>query len=140
MSRRRRRTGILGLLGVLVLGGAVGAALISAFIRTREPVAPPHADAELQIEVLNGCGSPGAADDVAMLLRRAGFLVDRVGNADHFHYRKDIVVARSVSHARATAVGRILGGITVVEQKIPEYPYDITVIVGSPRSLISGRD
>ena len=125
---------------MLLLGGAVGAALISALIRSQEPAAPPHADAELQIEVLNGCGSPGAADGVAMLLRRAGFLVDNVGNADHFHYRKDIVVARAVSHARADAVGRILGGVTVVEQKVPNYPYDITVIVGRPRSLVSGRE
>jgi hypothetical protein len=77
---------------------------------------------------------------VARLLREAGFDVPSEGNADHFHYREDIVVARTISRSRAEALGRVLGGVTVIEQRLPGHEVDVTVIVGKPRSLISGVD
>jgi len=135
MARRRRRGGVLAFLVVLVLGAGAGAAILSVVLRSQEPKGPPVADAALRVEVLNGCGSPGAADRVAALLRQGGFSVERVGNADHFHYRQDIVAARTVSRARALALGRVLGGAPVVEQRRPGYDCDVTVIVGRPRSL-----
>ena len=139
MARRNRRGSWLGSLGVLLLGITAGVALISVFIRSQEPSGPPQLDADLRVEVLNGCGSPGAADRVAMILRRNGLAVENTGNADHFHYRSDIVVARRVSRARAEPLGRILSGATVVEQRLPDHEYDITVIVGKPRSLLDGN-
>jgi len=135
MSRRNRRGRWLGTLGVLLLGITAGVALISVYVRSLEPD-PPQVDADLRVEVLNGCGSPGAADRVAMILRRGGLAVENTGNADHFHYRSDIVVARRVSRARAEPLGRILSGATVVEQRLAGHEYDITVIVGKPRSLL----
>ena len=138
MSRRNRRGRWLGSLGVLLLGIAAGVALFSVIIRSCEPSGPPQVDADLRVEVLNGCGSPGAADRVAMILRQAGLAVENTGNADHFHYRRDIVVARRVSRARAESLGRILSGATVVEQRLTDHEYDITVIVGKPRSLLDG--
>lgn len=139
MGRRNRRGGWLGSLGVLLLGITAGVALISVFMRSQEPSGPPQVDGDLRVEVLNGCGSPGAADRVAMILRRNGLVVESTGNADHFHYRSDIVVARRVSRARAEPLGRILSGATVVEQRLPNHEYDITVIVGKPRSLLDGN-
>lgn len=139
MGRRNRRGGWLGSLGVLLLGITAGVALISVFMRSQEPSGPPQVDGDLRVEVLNGCGSPGAADRVAMILRRNGLAVENTGNADHFHYRDDIVVARRVSRARAEPLGRILSGATVVEQRLPNHEYDITVIVGKPRSLLDGN-
>lgn len=136
MARRRRRSGSLASIGVLLLGAAVGAALLSVFFRTREPSKAPAIDPELTIEVLNGCGSRGAADRAAMLLRRGGFQVERVGNADHFHYREDIIVARRVRRSQILDLGRVLGGAVVIEQRIAGHDYDVTVIVGKPRSLI----
>lgn len=136
MARRQRGGGGVAMLAVLVLAIGAGAALLSVIFRSREPARAPVADAELKIEVLNGCGSPGAADRVAMLLRREGFQVSLVGNADHFHYRQDIVVARTLSRERAVDLGRTLGGVVAVEQRIPGHEYDITVVVGRPRSLV----
>lgn len=136
MARRRRRTGLLTILAVLVLGAAAGAAVLSVILRSQEPKGPPTPDTALRVEVLNGCGSPGAADKVAALLRHAGFNVERVGNADHFHYRQDIVAARTVSRARVESLGRVLGGAPVVEQRLAGYDCDVTVIVGRPRSLV----
>ena len=126
-------------MGVLLLGVVVGAALLSIYFRTRQPAAPPAVDPELTIEVLNGCGSRGAADRIAMLLRREGFQVSKVGNADHFHYREDIVAARTGTRSQVADLGRILGGVMVVEQRLENADFDVTVIVGKPRSLIDGN-
>lgn len=135
MARRRRRIS-LGSIAVMLLAVVAGAALLSVFFRTREPGSAPVADPDLRVEILNGCGSRGAADRVALLLRREGFQVEKVGNADHFHYREDIVVARTIDRSRALDLGRALGGAVVVEQRIPDYEYQVTVIVGKPRSLV----
>lgn len=120
---------------LLGLGAVVGAGLLSVVFRAREPAPPAAADPDLSIEVLNGCGSEGAADRVAMLLRGAGYRVDFVGNADHFHYREDIVVARTLGRSRAEPVARILGDAALVEQRRPGSLYDVTVVVGKTRSL-----
>ena len=74
-----------------------------------------------------------------MIMRRNGLAVEHTGNADHFHYRRDIVVARRVSRARAEPLGRLLSGATVIEQRISDHDYDITIIVGKPRSLLDGN-
>jgi hypothetical protein len=139
MYRRRRRLGLSGIaLFVLVL--LVGVAAWSLFQRTRQPGPAPPEELDLAIEVMNGCGSPGAADRVASLLRRKGFRVEHVGNADHFHYREDIVAARTVSLAEAEPLARALGGAVVVEQRIAGHEHQVTVVVGTPRSLIPGSE
>ena len=70
-----------------------------------------------------------------MLLRGAGYRVDAIGNADHFHYRDDIVIARRVSLKKAEPVARLLGGASVIEQRRAGHPYDITIVVGKVRPL-----
>jgi hypothetical protein len=127
-------------LGIL-LAGAVGGALVWSALRSGNSEAPAAADASLRIEILNGCGSPGAADRVALLLRRAGYVVERTGNADHFHYREDVIAARRVGLEKARPLAAVLEGAAVVEQRIPQYDVDITVVVGKPRSIAaSGSD
>jgi hypothetical protein len=136
MPRRRRRANAVTLFAVLLVGAVLGAVALSVFLRAREPGAPPGGTADLRVEVLNGCGMERVADRVASLLRRGGFRVENVGNADHFHYHQDIVVARTVSRDRAEVVGRWLDGAIVIEQRTPGYPYDVSVIVGKPHSLV----
>jgi hypothetical protein len=121
--------------GMLLLGAGVGAALLSLVLRTREPARLPPADPDLTFEVLNGCGASGAGERVAMLLRGAGYRVDAIGNADHFHYRQDIVIARRVSLEKAEPVARLLGRASVIEQRRAGHPYDITIVVGTVRPL-----
>lgn len=139
MSRRRRRGGVLTLIAVLGVGIILGAVALSVYLRAREPGSPPTGDPDLRIEVLNGCGIEGVGEQVAALLRRGGFRVERVDNADHFHYRSDIVVARRVDPVRARSVARWLRGAEVIEQSKRDYPYDVTVVVGQPHSLIPTR-
>jgi len=138
--RRRGRPGLVTIAALLLLGAGAGAAVLSVVLRSREPAMPAAVDPDLTIEVLNGCGSEGAADRVAMLLRGAGYRVDFVGNADHFHYREDVVIARTVGLARAAPVARVLGEAAVVEQRLPGHLYDVTVVVGKLRSLAAAVD
>ena len=133
--RKRGRTRPLALIGMLVLGAGVGAAILTLVLRTREPALLPAADPDLSIEVLNGCGTSGAGERVAMLLRGAGYRVDAIGNADHFHYHDDIVIARRVALKQAEPVARLLGGASVIEQRRTGHPYDITIVVGKVRPL-----
>jgi LytR cell envelope-related transcriptional attenuator len=121
--------------GMLLLGAGMGVIVLSLVLRSREPALLPPADPDLSIEVLNGCGTSGAGERVAMLLRGAGYRVDAIGNADHFHYREDIVIARRVSLKKAEPVARLLGGANVIEQRRAGHPYDITIVVGKVRSL-----
>jgi hypothetical protein len=117
--------------------------LLGVWALTRESDEPdpaPPVDLDLSIEVLNGCGIPGVADRVAALLRRQGYRVEEVSNADHFHYREDIVVARTVGYPEALVVGKLLDGATVVEQHVAGYPVEITVVVGKPRPLVPASD
>ena len=132
---RRGRTRPLALIGMLVLGAGVGAAILTLVLRTREPALLPAADPDLSIEVLNGCGTSGAGERVAMLLRGAGYRVDAIGNADHFHYHEDIVIARRVTLKKAEPLAHLLGGAAVIEQRRAGHPYDITIVVGKVRSL-----
>jgi LytR cell envelope-related transcriptional attenuator len=120
---------------MLLLGAGVGAALLIVIMRGREPAMLPPADPDLSIEVLNGCGASGAGERVAMLLRGAGYRVDAIGNADHFHYHEDIVIARRVPLQKAEPVGRLMGGASVIEQRRVGHPYDITIVVGKVRPL-----
>lgn len=123
---------------VLGIGLAVGIWLASP----SDDPAPPATleETDLAVEVVNGCGVSGAADRVASILRRAGYRVERVGNADHFHYREDLVVARRVERSRVRKLGLVLGDVEVVEQFDPDAEVDVTVIVARPRPLIPEPD
>ena len=132
---RRRGSRPFAWIGFLLLGAGVGAAALTLILRAREPALLPPADPDLSIEVLNGCGTSGAGERVAMLLRGAGYRVDAIGNADHFHYHEDIVIARRVGRKKAAPVARLLGGASVIEQRRTGHAYDITIVVGKVRPL-----
>jgi len=118
---------------------AVGALLWSRVQGPKTEDGPPPTHPEIAIEVLNGCGVDGAADRAASELRRGGYPVDRVSDADHFHHRRDLVVIRRGDGSEAPTVSALLGGAAVIEQRIPEYGYDLTVVVGTPHPLVPER-
>ncbi len=133
--RSRGRRGLWGTLLLLAAGVVVGGFLMRTVLAPDPVREVPPVDTGLTIEVLNGCGEAGAADQAADILRRAGFQVVRTANADHFHYRTDLVVARGVTRERALPVGQWLEA-QVVEQRRPESAVDVTVIVGKPPAIV----
>jgi hypothetical protein len=82
------------------------------------------------VEVLNGCGVPGIADNVAENLRAEHFDVMFVGNADDFDYDETLVVDRSGDPSKARDVSEALGKPTVIHQVTTAFFVDVTVVVG----------
>jgi LCP family protein required for cell wall assembly len=95
--------------------------------------APPPS--EVSIEVLNGSGVDGAADDAAFLLGRIGYEAENGGNANNFDYFRTTVFYDSdvdESAAAAQAVADLFGEATVKEAP-PSKPLAtmLQVVVGT---------
>lgn len=88
----------------------------------------------LDVELLNGCGVKGVANTFSELLKREGFDVVNVENAERFDYENTIVIdRRAVSRENANLVARTLG---VDKDKVLPMPnadaqLDVTVIIGA---------
>ena len=99
--------------------------------KPKAPEAPPPS--EVSVEVQNGNGVAGAADDAAYLLGQIGYPTTNGGNAatfDYFHtsVRYDPAAAGAEEAAQQLAD---LFGDADVEQARAELPTMIRVIVGS---------
>jgi hypothetical protein len=82
------------------------------------------------VEVLNGCGVGGIAQDVGEILIDRGFDVMFVSNADDFDYGETLVVDRSGDRSKALAVASALPGSTVIYQVSSSFFVDVTVVIG----------
>jgi hypothetical protein len=82
------------------------------------------------VEILNGCGRPGIAEQVASHLRGRGFDIMYVGNADDFDFIETLVVDRTGDRDKAHAVAAALGRAPVVYQISSAFFVDVTVILG----------
>jgi len=87
---------------------------------------------DIWVEVLNGNGVPGVANDFTNYLRDKGFDVQRTDNADAFTYGKTLVMNRSNQHRKAVAVAQALQIDTslVRDKPDPTLQLDVTVILG----------
>jgi hypothetical protein len=86
---------------------------------------------DIRIQVLNGCGTEGVAEEVASCLRDAGFDIVGTGNADAFDYENTLVIDRCGSTHKAIKVGKALQCDKVMVQRIPAPASDVAVVVGS---------
>jgi hypothetical protein len=84
-----------------------------------------------KIQVLNGCGVDGAANDVAEFLRSKKFDVKSIGNAPTGNYQATLVVSRKKEQAVARQVADALGTSAVFIMRTQDEMYDVTVFVGS---------
>jgi hypothetical protein len=96
-----------------------------------EPPAQVAAGDRIVVEVLNGCGARGAAKLVALDLRRRGFDVVRIGNAEDFCFQQTVVIDRCGSTERAEEVARALGCERVIQQVAPDAYLEVTVVLGA---------
>ena len=86
---------------------------------------------EIRVQVLNGCGVPGAGSGMASVLRLAGGVdVVEIGNADQFDYESSLVLDRTGNPALAQRVAQVLDGAPVIRQRLASSPGEVTVIVG----------
>lgn len=90
----------------------------------------------VRVQVLNGTGVPGLAQQVQPVLVPAGAAVTLTGNADNFDYETtQVVFYRDEDVEAARAVQRALGVGEVVRSLVPLDVVDVTVVVGADFSV-----
>jgi hypothetical protein len=82
------------------------------------------------VQLLNGCGTPGAAQVIAELLRNKGFDVKEIGNAPDWNYKSTIIVSRTRDMGTANLIGEALGSKNVILIRNNSGLFDATVFVG----------
>jgi hypothetical protein len=87
----------------------------------------------IQLEVLNGCGVPGLANDFTSTLRKNGFDVVETGNFKNFDMQNTVVIARTFDTKNAKRVADALG---IAEEHVfieasEDFYLDATVVIGS---------
>ena len=87
-------------------------------------------DMTASVEVLNGCGVPGVARQVADRLQEAGFTVTKQGNAPGFEYDRCEIITRKGNTAGVLAIVKLLNCSVVREEAKGEGLPDVTVIIG----------
>lgn len=85
---------------------------------------------DVTIEVLNGSGVQGLASKAASDLESLGFVVERVGNADHFDYEETLVIALEDKVDKARAVALQIPGSSMLHEKDPGAGTAVRVILG----------
>jgi LCP family protein required for cell wall assembly len=99
--------------------------------KTKQPSGP--APSEVTIEVLNGSGIPGAADDAAYRLSRRGYKVVNGGNANNFKYFESKVLydpASPQAPAAARQLANLFGDAQVEAAAAGELTTMLRVITG----------
>lgn len=92
-----------------------------------EPVTVPFIGA---VQILNGCGTPGAAQVIADILRRNGFDVKEIGNAPDWNYRHTLVAARTRNLQTAALVAKTLKTDNLIPLRNDDGLFDVTLFVG----------
>lgn len=87
----------------------------------------------IQLEVLNGCGVPGLANDFTSALRKNGFDVVETGNFKNFDMQNTVVIARTFDTKNAKRVADALGIAQehVFIEASEDFYLDATVVIGS---------
>ncbi len=89
-----------------------------------------------QIQVLNGSGAAGMAENFRNQLIDHGFDVIEFGNARSWNYEHTLVIARTPSDRIARDVARVLGVDRVLHLEHPASLVEATVIIGKDHKEI----
>ena len=97
---------------------------------------------DIQVEILNGCGTPGIAAKFSDLLRDKRVDVVRSENADHFEYEKTILIQRNENINGMKHVAQVLGFNIENSEKVitsidSNLDVDLTLIIGKDYPSIS---
>ncbi len=115
--RRKRRSGRLENLLLILLIGSVGVLLYALGVRLLAPRVDPVREANrahlvgdiIQLEVRNGCGVDGVAARTTRYLREHGFDVVEMGDYTSFDVAHSMVIDRVGDLEAARKVAAVLG-------------------------------
>jgi len=84
----------------------------------------------IKVEVLNGSGISGLANQLAAQLQDKGFQVVNVGNADSFNYSETQILDRTGKSSLVREISRMVGSNISQETGKDSSSSDITIIIG----------
>ncbi|MGI6658465.1 MAG: LCP family protein [Dethiobacteraceae bacterium] len=108
----------------------VDAESVPALIEWLDSASPQMPREQITVEVLNGCGITGLANQVAQILRQEGFTVTRVTNADNFAYERSQVICRTNDMEPAKEVAVLIPNAQLIKEEVSDAEVLVTVIVG----------
>jgi len=125
--------GFLSLLLVLLLFGLFTRVVYPRIQNKRAEKNPNLIGKVIQLEVLNGCGVPGLANNFTTTLRKNGFDVVETGNFKNFDMQNTVVIARTTDEKNAQRVADALGvdPKNVFVESSDDFYLDATVVIGS---------
>jgi len=125
--------GFLSLLLVLLLFGLFTRIIYPRIQNQRAEKNPNLIGKVIQLEVLNGCGVPGLANEFTSTLRKNGFDVVETGNFKNFDMQNTVVIARTPNDENAKRVADALGidPKNVFIESSDDFYLDATVVIGS---------
>ena len=92
-----------------------------------------------QIQILNGCGKPGAAEQFRNYLTEKGFDIIEFGNAGSWNYAHTLVIARTANEPVARDLAKVLETENLIHLSDPLAMVDATVIIGKDYEELSKR-
>ncbi len=126
---------VVGILVALLVWSALHR-LLQTFVGPESP----HNQPVLRVEVLNGCGEPRLAYQVANLLRSKGFDVVSFGDAKGSNYASTVVVDNvSETKENARRLAAAIGCKKLAYEPAPSRYLDVTLIVGGDYERIFGK-
>lgn len=125
--------GFLSLLLFLLIFGLFSRVVFPRVQNQRADRSPELIGEVIQLEVLNGCGVAGLANDFTSVLRKNGFDVVETGNFDNFNMEQTLVISRTHNTENARRVARALGisEENVIVEASDDFYLDATVVIGS---------
>ncbi|MBI3921048.1 MAG: LCP family protein [Armatimonadetes bacterium] len=92
---------------------------------------PAKSSPSISVCVLNGCGVPGAANQVARQLKEEGIEVTETGNAESFGYRDSQIIDHTGKGDKGERVRSVIGFGAVLPRKgVNAAEADVTLILG----------
>lgn len=125
--------GFLSLLLLLLIFGLFTRIVYPRIQNQRAEEQPQLIGDIIQLEVLNGCGVSGLANQFTSALRKNGFDVVETGNFDNFDMQETIIISRTYDTDNAKRVADALGidANNILVEASDDFYLDATIVIGS---------
>lgn len=125
--------GFLSLLLFLLIFGLFTRVVYPRIQNERAEEQPQLIGDIIQLEVLNGCGVSGLANQFTSALRKNGFDVVETGNFDNFDMQETIIISRTYNTDNAERVAEALGidSRNIIVEASDDFYLDATIVIGS---------
>lgn len=131
--------GFLSLLLFLLIFGLFTRVVYPRIQNERAEEQPQLIGDIIQLEVLNGCGVAGLANQFTSALRKNGFDVVETGNFDNFDMQETIIISRTYNTDNAERVAKALGidAENILVEASDDFYLDATIVIGSDYNTLN---